>query len=79
MKWLRQPAGHPVHLATGLTLWFVWLCLVYGGAAVACAFNLYELVDIILVAGASSHWLVPVLRKAVAKSKPKASDAEERL
>ncbi|MFN4118265.1 hypothetical protein [Acidovorax sp.] len=37
MKWLRQPAGHPVHLATGLTLWFVWLCLVYGGAAVACA------------------------------------------
>ncbi|MFY3386530.1 hypothetical protein ACOQFS_20565 [Paracidovorax sp. MALMAid1276] len=26
-----------MQLATGLTLWFVWLCLVYGGAAVACA------------------------------------------
>jgi hypothetical protein len=29
--------GHPAQLLTGLTLWFVWLCLVYGGSAVACA------------------------------------------
>ncbi len=37
MKMLRQPPGHPVQLVTGLALWFVWLCAVYGGAAVACA------------------------------------------
>lgn len=30
-------AGHPAQLLTGLTLWFVWFSLVYGGAAIACA------------------------------------------
>lgn len=34
---MRRGQGHPVQLLTGLTLWFVWLCLVYGGAAIACA------------------------------------------
>ncbi|MFN7156167.1 MAG: hypothetical protein ACK4OE_21055 [Acidovorax sp.] len=37
MSTFRHPPGHPIQLITGLTLWFVWLCLVYGGAAVACA------------------------------------------
>ena len=37
MSAFRHPPGHPLQLITGLTLWFVWLCLVYGGAAVACA------------------------------------------
>lgn len=44
---------------------------------------LYEVVDLILVSGVGAHWLVPVLRKSVAKAKkdtaPKVSDAEERL
>jgi len=34
---MRIGQGHPAQLLTGLTLWFVWLCLVYGGSAVACA------------------------------------------
>jgi hypothetical protein len=34
---LKAAAGHPLHLVLGLTLWFVWFCAVYGGAAVACA------------------------------------------
>lgn len=37
MSTFRHPPGHPIQLITGLTLWFVWFCLVYGGAAVACA------------------------------------------
>ncbi|MBU0892548.1 MAG: hypothetical protein KKH21_16935 [Gammaproteobacteria bacterium] len=34
---MRLGQGHPAQLITGLALWFVWLCLVYGGSAVACA------------------------------------------
>ena len=34
---MRAHAGHPMALATGLALWFAWLCLVYGGAAAGCA------------------------------------------
>ena len=30
-------AGHAWHLVLGLTLWFVWFCVTYGGVAVACA------------------------------------------
>lgn len=29
--------GHAWHLMLGLTLWFVWFCVTYGGLAVACA------------------------------------------
>lgn len=31
-----RPA-HAWHLVLGLTLWFVWFCVTYGGLAVACA------------------------------------------
>jgi len=31
------PAGHAWHLVLGLTLWFVWFCITYGGVAVVCA------------------------------------------
>jgi hypothetical protein len=34
---MKLPAGHPLHLVLGLTLWFIWFCVVYGGLSVACA------------------------------------------
>jgi type VI protein secretion system component VasK len=34
---MKLPASHPLHLVLGLTLWFVWFCVVYGGLSVACA------------------------------------------
>lgn len=34
---MKPPASHPLHLVLGLTLWFVWFCLVYAGLSVACA------------------------------------------
>ena len=44
---------------------------------------LYDVIDLLLVSGVGAHWLVPVLRKSVAKAKTdtaaKVSDAEERL
>lgn len=30
------PPVHPLHLVLGLTLWFLWFSLLYGGVAVAC-------------------------------------------
>jgi hypothetical protein len=34
---LTRTAGHPAQLVIGLTLWFVWFSVLYGGLAVACA------------------------------------------
>jgi hypothetical protein len=34
---MKLPASHPLHLVLGLTVWFAWFCLVYGGLSVACA------------------------------------------
>lgn len=34
---MKPPASHPLHLVLGLTVWFAWFCVVYGGLSVACA------------------------------------------
>lgn len=36
MKWRLTPPVHPLHLALGLLLWFLWFSVLYGGVAVAC-------------------------------------------
>jgi hypothetical protein len=30
------PPVHPLHLVIGLTIWFLWFSLLYGGVALAC-------------------------------------------
>ncbi len=34
---MKLSASHPLQLVVGLTLWFAWFCVAYGGLSVACA------------------------------------------
>lgn len=34
---MKLSVSHPLQLVLGLTLWFAWFCVAYGGLSVACA------------------------------------------
>lgn len=36
-QWKTLPAGHPLHLALGFTLWLLWFGLLYGAQGLGCA------------------------------------------
>lgn len=36
-KWNALPAGHPLHLVLGFTLWLLWFALLYGAQGLGCA------------------------------------------